>query len=427
MIGHVVRAVRGAGAGRLVVVVGHGGDQVRAALSEDVEIAVQLEQLGTAHATACGFAALGDATKQADVVVGYGDCPLLTDVVFRSLVRGRRESGAAIAIAVSSVDDPTGYGRVIADPDGQVKDVVEEAVATPAQRAIRQINAGMYCFDGAWLGANLKRVLPSPSGEYYLTDLIGIATRSDRTVQAVDVPFTLASGVNDRVQLAEADRVIRDRIRRRLMLSGVTLIDPATTYVDDDVQVGSDTVIYPGSILEGSTAVGTACRIGPRAHIVDSSIGDGVTIDCAVVERAVVQDNAHVGPFCHLRPGARLLTGADLGNYAEVKNATIGIGTRMHHFSYIGDADVGDDVNIGAGTITCNYDSETGVKSRSVVETGASLGSDTLLVAPVRVGENALTAAGSVVTRDVEPGVLVVGAPARPVRARRTRPVPPTG
>jgi bifunctional UDP-N-acetylglucosamine pyrophosphorylase/glucosamine-1-phosphate N-acetyltransferase len=421
MVEHVIRAVRAAEVGRVVVVVGHGADRVRAALPDDVETAIQVEQLGTAHATACGFWVLGDAAKHADIVVCYGDSPLLTDQVFRALIQGRRQSDAAIAIAVSSLDDPTGYGRVLVDGDGRVKEVVEEIAATPSQRMIRQINAGMYCFEGAWLGANLSRVTPSPSGEYYLTDMVAIATSTDRTVQAVETAFDLTSGVNDRVQLAEADRVIRDRVRRHLMLSGVSLIDPSTTYVDVDVQVGPDTVIYPGTILEGSTTIGAECRIGPRAHIVDSSIGDRVTIDSAVVERAVVETGARIGPFSHLRPGAHLLRGAELGNYAEVKNATIGAGTRMHHFSYVGDAEIGDDVNIGAGTITCNYDSETGVKSRTIVGQGASLGSDTLLVAPVRVGQNALTAAGSVVTRDVEAGTLVVGVPARPVRARRAK------
>jgi bifunctional UDP-N-acetylglucosamine pyrophosphorylase/glucosamine-1-phosphate N-acetyltransferase len=245
-------------------------------------------------------------------------------------------------------------------------------------------------------------------------------------VQSVDAPVELTCGVNDRVQLAEAERVARDRVRRRLMLGGVTLIDPASTYVDDAVEVGPDTTIYPGSIVEGTTRIGSGCRVGPRAHIVDSTIGDGVVVDAAVVERSVVMNGARIGPFCHLRPGARLLERADLGNYAEVKNATIGVESKMHHFSYIGDAEIGADVNIGAGTITCNYDSETGRKSRTIVERGVSLGSDTMLVAPVRIGENAITAAGSVVTRDVGDGMVVVGVPARPVRARR-RPDPGHG
>ncbi len=421
MIEHVIRAIQDAGMTRIVVVIGHGGDQVRDALPDGVDVAVQAEQRGTADATMAGLTQIGVAARTANVVVCYGDCPLLSGSVFRDLTTARAETGAAIALAVSSVENPRGYGRVLVGEHGNVQSIVEDAVATDEERRVKQINAGVYCFDGDWLSTYLPLVTPSRTGELFLTDLVQMATESGRLVRAVDTSFELTVGVNDRVQLSDADRVIRDRIRRQMMISGVTLVDPQTTYIDVDVSIGVDTIVYPGTILEGQTRIGSGGRIGPRAHIVDSDLGNDVIVDAAVVERSAVGDGARVGPFSHLRPGSRLMPGADLGNFAEVKNATIGAGSKMHHFSYVGDADVGDGVNIGAGTITCNYDGETGLKSRTVVERGASLGSDTMLVAPVRVGEDAITAAGAVVTRDVEASMVVVGVPARPVRARRPR------
>jgi bifunctional UDP-N-acetylglucosamine pyrophosphorylase/glucosamine-1-phosphate N-acetyltransferase len=426
MIEHVLRSIQAADIRRIVVVVGHGGELVRAALPAGVKAVEQREQLGTAHATSCGVAALADG-ERGDMIVCYGDCPLLTAQIFRDLIEARRKDEAAIALAASRVEDPGGYGRVVVDAEGRVRFIVEEAVATADERRIKLINAGVYCFDGGWLAQTVPLVKPSKTGEYYLTDLIALANDAGRAVQAVEAAYELTSGVNDRVQLAEAERVARDRVRQRLMLAGVTMVDPPSTYVDDDVDVGPDTTIYPGTILEGSTRIGSGCRIGPRAHIVDSSIGDGVVVDAAVVERSEILNGARIGPFCHLRSGARLLERADLGNYAEVKNATIGVGTKMHHFSYVGDAEIGDDVNIGAGTITCNYDSETGRKSQTIIEREVGLGCDTMLVAPVRIGEGAITAAGSVVIRDVEPGTLVVGVPARPIRPRRRRAEPSQG
>jgi bifunctional UDP-N-acetylglucosamine pyrophosphorylase/glucosamine-1-phosphate N-acetyltransferase len=419
MILHVVDALREAEVDRVIVVVGHGSELVRAKLPSDVEIVDQAEQLGTAHATLQARPLLGAAAIGADVIVCYGDCPLLTPSLFQELIQRRHDCGAAIALAVSLADDPRGYGRVIHDADGRVRAIVEEAAATDAERAERYINAGVYCFDGAWLWNNLANVPPARTGEYYLTDLVGMATHDGKVVQSIEAPLVVTSGVNDRRQLAVADRIVRDRIRDTLMLAGVTLVDPAATYVDCGVSVGPDTVLYPGTILEGHTIVGAGCRIGPHSHIVDSEIADDVVVTMSVVERAAVAVGARIGPFSHLRAGARIAAGVELGNYAEVKNASLGAETKMHHFSYVGDAEIGPGVNIGAGTITCNYDGETGLKSQTVVEAGASLGCDTLLVAPVRLGERALTGAGAVVTHDVEPEMLVMGLPARPVRKRR--------
>ena len=418
MINHVVAAARAAEVSRIVVVVGHGAEQVEAALPEGVETVRQPELLGTADAVGRARDLLAAGAVE-DVVVAHGDCPLLTSELFRELIDRRRRTDATITLVVSTADDPRGYGRVRRDPAGQVEAVVEEASASPAERAIAEINAGVYCFEARWLWPQLALVRPSPSGEYYLTDLIELAIRQGKIVQSIEAPLEVTQGVNDRVQLAAAEQVMRQRVRRELMLSGVTLLDPATTYVDVGVTIGRDTTIYPGSLIEGTTAIGNRCQIGPYSRIVDSRLGDEVTVLMSVVEGSELADRSRMGPFSHLRPGARLGEDVELGNYGEVKNASLGAGTKMHHFSYVGDAEVGVNVNLGAGMITCNFDSESGEKSRTVIEDNASIGSDTMLIAPVRVGAGAYTGAGAVVTRDVQAGDVVIGMPAKPLRQRR--------
>ena len=419
MIDYVVTAVRAAGVGRVVVVVGHGAEQVEAALDGATETVRQHEIRGTADAVLRASALLQADERVADVVIAYGDCPLLSGTLFEELIRRRRETGAAIALVASPTDDPRGYGRVIRDADGRVKAIVEEASATEEERAVREINAGVYCVAANWLWDRLPAIRPSPSGEYYLTDLVGMAVRDGHLVYSIEAPIDMTLGVNDRTQLAAAEALVRRRICRDLMLSGITVKDPDQTYVDAGVTIGTDSVIYPGTIIEGATVIGKNCRIGPYTRIADSRIGDDVTVEMSVVESAEIADGVQVGPFSHLRSGARIEARVELGNFAEVKNSRIGAGSKMHHFSYIGDADVGLNVNVGAGTITTNYDSESGIKNRTIVEDGVSLGSDTMLVAPVTIGKDAMTGAGAVVTHDVEPGTLVVGVPARPLRRRR--------
>jgi bifunctional UDP-N-acetylglucosamine pyrophosphorylase / glucosamine-1-phosphate N-acetyltransferase len=421
MIRYAVNAVREAEADRVVVVVGPGADHLRAALPADVEVVVQTRQLGTGDAVRAARDLLVDDEACRDILVTNGDSPLVTGDLLRHLIARRRATDATMALIVSPADDPRGYGRVLRQPNGQVRAIVEEAAASPTELAIQEVNAGIYCFEAGWLWQQLPELAVSNSGEYYLTDLVELATRSGRLVQSIVAPLTTCAGVNDRIQLADAERVVRDRIRRRLMLAGVTITDPASTYVDADVTIGPDTVILPGTSILGSTQIGSGCRIGPQSYVVDSEIADEVIVLMSVVEKAQIARGARLGPFSHLRPGARLLEGAELGNFAEVKNATIGVGTKMHHFSYVGDAEIGRNVNVAAGTITCNYDGETGLKNWTVVEDGALLGSDTLLIAPVRVGEDAVTAAGAVVTRDVDPAMVVAGVPARPNRPRRRR------
>ncbi len=307
--------------------------------------------------------------------------------------------------------DPTGYGRVIRDDDERVYDIVEEQHATRSQAAIHEVNSGVYCIEAEWLWPHLDLLTAHPNGEYYLTDLVGIAVRDGQRVETLRAPIEETMGINDRIQLAEAEQIMRQRILRDLMLSGVTIEDPATTYVDVGVRVGQDSVLRPGTALRGATTIGERCEIGPSSLIRDCTIGDECLVLASWLESASMESGSRVGPMSRLRPGAHLLPGATVGNFGEVKNATLGSGVKMQHFSFIGDATVGDGTNIGAGTITMNYDGK--LKHHTHIGEHAFIGSDTLLRAPVTIGDEATTGAGAVITRDVPPGSLAVGMPAR--------------
>jgi bifunctional UDP-N-acetylglucosamine pyrophosphorylase/glucosamine-1-phosphate N-acetyltransferase len=312
-------------------------------------------------------------------------------------------------------EDPRGFGRLVRNEQGQVMEIVEEAQATPQQLAIRELNVGVYCFAADWLWKALPRIPLSKKGEYYLTDAVGLAVADGLSVQALraDDPGEVI-GINSRVHLAEAEALLRQRINRQWMLSGVTMIDPAATYIEPGVTIGRDTVLWPGTYLQGDTSVGEECVIGPNAIVQGTRVGNRCTILASVLEQAVLEDDVEIGPFGHLRKGAHLAQGVHMGNFGEVKNSYLGPGSKMGHFSYLGDATLGEDVNIGAGTITCNYD---GVhKNPTEIGAGAFIGSDTMLVAPVKVGEGAKTGAGAVVTKNVPPKTLAVGIPARAIR-----------
>ncbi len=417
MLGHVLAALAGTAFGPVVVVVGHGADQVRAACPAGCLFAEQPTPLGTGDAVSKALPLVPGADE---VVVVYGECPLVRRETLEHLLVRHRASKASMTIATALADDPTGFGRILVEGEDAVA-IVEEAVATPEQKAIRRVNGGLYCFDAAWLREALPLVHQSPKGEYYLTDVLALTVAAGRRVAAIESEFLEVVGINDRAQLAESEAALRIRTNRRLMLSGVTLVDPATTYVDVDVVVGVDCLIHPNTHLRGSTSIGEGCEIGPNAEVVDSTIAPRCRVWASAIESSEVGEGTTIGPFSHLRPGTRLAAGVEVGNFAEVKKSSVGTGTKVHHFSYLGDAEVGQGVNVGAGTITCNYNSETGAKSQTVVEAGASLGSDTLLVAPVRVGEGSMTGAGSVVTHDVPPGEIVVGVPARRLRGTSAR------
>lgn len=414
IISHILDAAAEAGIVRPVLVVGHLADQVKSTVGASVRYVVQEPQLGTGHALQQAMAILEPAPRH--LLVLYGDTPLLTSSTMSRMLSTL--DGAAIVLLTAHLPNPTGYGRVVRDGAGGVRAIVEEVDATEEERRLTEINSGLYCFDGRWARENLGKLQMSAKGEYYLTDLVAMAVAEGREVRAVvaEDPSEVM-GVNDRVQLAEADRILRERICRRLMLSGVTIVDPASTYIGRRVSVGADTVIHPGTHLRGRTSIGERCEIGPNSVVVDSTIGNDCVLLSSVVEESWVADRVSIGPFAHLRAGARIGSDVRLGNYAEVKNSTIGEGVQMHHFSYLGDADVGAGANIGAGTITCNFDGRR--KHRTRIGKGAFVGSDTMLRAPVEIGDGAVTGAGSVVTRDVPPGATAFGVPARVREERR--------
>ncbi len=396
-----------------VVVVGHQAEEVRRALAATgARFVLQDPPLGTGHAVQQAREAVGSARW---VLVTNGDMPLLRAETLGQLVAQQQKHRGPLTLLTVVADDPRGFGRVVRDAQGFVQAIVEEAEATPEQRAIRELNVGAYCFEAAWLWANLPRVPLSPKGEYYLTDLVALAVEQGYTVQALTLEDpTEAIGVNNRVHLAEATRVLQQRINRRWMLAGVTLVDPERTYIEPTVTLGQDTVIWPDTYLLGDTHIGAECEVGPHTYIRDSRVGDRCRIFASVLEQAVVEDEVTVGPYGHLRKGAHLAQGVHLGNFGEVKNAYLGPGTKMGHFSYIGDATIGANVNIGAGTITCNYDGVR--KHHTTIEDEVFIGSDTMLVAPLHLGKGARTGAGSVVTKDLPPYTLAVGVPARIIR-----------
>lgn len=393
-----------------LLVVGNGADQVRQAGGGQVTYVEQKEQLGTGHAVLQARPLLEGQSET--VLVWYADMPFLSADTLTRLLELREERNSPIAMLTVEADDPMGFGRILRDEAGQVVGIVEEAVATDAQKEIRELNCGVYCFDGDWLWPHLVQLPLSPKGEYYLTDLVAMAVAEGQTVEALTISgVTEVLGINDRSHLAQAEAIMRQRINENWMLEGVTLLAPALTFIDATVEIGQDTVIYPNTYLQGATAIGCQCRLGPNTIVRESTIGNGCTIEASVVEGAVLEDSVDIGPFSHLRRGAHLAKGVHVGNFGEVKNSYLGPGTKMGHFSYLGDATVGREVNIGAGTITCNYDGQR--KHRTVIEDGAFIGSDTMLVAPVRVGAGATIGAGSVVTHDIPPGSVAYGVPAR--------------
>ncbi len=421
MLEHVLRAV--APLGSITVVIGAGMEAIRELVGARGTCVVQDPPLGTAHALM-----QARSTPTSHVLVTCGDVPLLRTETLRQLQRMRVESDAAAVVLTMTLPNPHGYGRIVREPaTDRVLGIVEEVACSENERAIREVNAGVYCFDGTWVWDALQRVRPNPhNGEYFLTDLIALANQENRIVRAwrvADAEECL--GVNTRADLALAEAVLRCRINLQHMLNGVTLVHPEATYIEPDVQIGADTRIEPNTHLRGNTRIGSGCVIGPNSTLVNAQIGDRVVITHSVVEDAQVEDDADVGPFAHLRRGARVCRRAHVGNFAEIKNSTLGSDSAMGHFSYLGDAIVGERTNLGAGMITCNYDGTH--KHPTYIGNDVFIGSDTMLVAPVSVGDGARTGAGAVVTRDVPPGVTVVGVPARRMERPHAQDAAPAG
>ena len=409
------------GADETVFVLGKDSEDIRSVLDDPrSRYAFQAEHRGTGHAAMQARSLLQGRSDM--VLVYYGNMPLLTTETLQRLVENQSQRRTAITILTLVSDDSMGFGRVVRGPGGDVLEIVEEKVSTPQQLAIREIDCGIYCFDAEWMWSHIDQIPLNPvKGEYSVTDMVGIAVADGKRVEAIvaDDPDEVI-GINNRIHLSWAEAAMRRRINEQLMLAGVTIQDPASTYVDAAVEVGPDTVILANTTLSGSTRIGVECVIGPNSIVQDSTIGDRCRVTSSVIEEAVMEEDCDIGPFGHLRPRARMCVGAHMGNFGEVKNATLGPGARMGHFSYLGDAKIGAGANIGAGTITCNYDGQQ--KHPTTVGENAFVGSGTMLVAPVNVGAGAATGAGSVVTHDVAPNTLVYGVPARPAPGQADRP-----
>ena len=413
MLWYAMQAVRALVDLPPAIVVGYQAEAVQSAINEDALFVLQEQQLGTGHAVKCARSALEGRADT--LLVTFADMPLLRSESLARLVRMHQESGSPVTMTSFIGDEARGFGRVVRDAAGKVTAIVEQAVATPEQLKIREYNVSAYCFDADWLWGALDQVPVSPKGEYYLTDVVGMAVEQGYPVESMILEDASEGvGLNNRVHLATVEKLMRARINEKWMLAGVTLVDPDTTYIEVEVMIGKDTVIQPNTHLRGKSTIGEDCEIGPDTTVIDSVVGSHVRLVASVLEGAQVHDHVTMGPYCHLRKGAVLQEGVHLGNFGEVKDSVLGPGTKMGHFSYIGNATIGENVNIGAGTITCNYDGET--KHPTEIGDDVFIGSDTMLVAPVKIGDRSKTGAGSVVTRDVPQDTLVMGVPAKEKR-----------
>ncbi|WP_308008770.1 bifunctional UDP-N-acetylglucosamine diphosphorylase/glucosamine-1-phosphate N-acetyltransferase GlmU [uncultured Fusobacterium sp.] len=388
-----------------ILILGHKKEEVLKVVGENADYVVQTEQLGTGHAVLQAKNKLKD--YDGDVMVLCGDTPLLREETLKELYKFHKETDSVTTILTSIYDNPFGYGRIVKE-NGLVKAIVEEKEADDKTKKIKEVNAGVYCFKGRELFEALSKITNNnEKGEYYLTDVIGIQVKEGKKVQSYILNDNIEIlGVNSKVELAEASKVLRGRKNIELMEKGAILIDPAAVYIEEDVEIGKDTVIYPGAVLQGKTVIGENCQILGTTRIIDSTLGNDIKIESSVIEESILENGVTMGPFAHLRPKSHLKEKVHIGNFVEVKKSTLEKGVKAGHLTYLGDAQIGEDTNVGAGTITCNYDGKN--KFKTVIGKNSFIGSDSMLVAPVIIGENALIGAGSVITKDVPDNSLAV-------------------
>ncbi|MDO5787868.1 MAG: bifunctional UDP-N-acetylglucosamine diphosphorylase/glucosamine-1-phosphate N-acetyltransferase GlmU [Fusobacterium sp.] len=405
MITKIIDTLSGLNPEENILILGHKKEEVLKVVGENCDYVLQTEQLGTGHAVIQAKEKLEG--YDGDVMILCGDTPLLRESTLKSLYEYHKESGAVTTILTSIYENPFGYGRIVKE-DGLVKAIVEEKEASEEIKKIKEVNAGVYCFNSKELFKALDKIdNNNEKGEYYLTDVIGIQVSENKKVQSFILEDKMEIlGVNSKVELAQAGKVLRDRKNRELMEEGVILIDPETTYVEESVKVGRDTILYPGVVLQGKTVIGENCEIIGNSRIIDSVLGNNIRVESSVIEESILEDGVTMGPFAHIRPKSLLKEKVHIGNFVEVKKSTLEKGVKAGHLTYLGDAQVGENTNIGAGTITCNYDGVN--KFKTVIGKDAFIGSDSMLVAPVNIGEKALIGAGSVITKDVPSNSLAV-------------------
>ncbi len=395
------------------VVVGPEDQAVRDFFGESARFVFQKERLGTAHAVMQATETLQGASDL--VLVINGDMPLLQVETLKSMIEAQENNSGPVTILTGNPSKSRGFGRVVRGADGRISEIVEQAHASPDQLAMMEVNVGAYCFRSDWLWDQLPVLKPSPKGEFYITDMIGMAVGAGEQVGWVETQNEdEIIGINTREHLAEVQAAVQRRINHHWMQSGVTIVDPGNTYIDARVKIGSDTTIMPNTFLQGTTEIGIGCEIGPNSLIRDSSIGDRCQVLMSVLKKAVCEDDVDIGPYAHLRPGAHLGVGVHIGSFGEIKQSRLEAGVKLGHFSYIGDTTIGKNSNIGAGTVTCNFDGES--KHKTIIGENVFIGSDTMLVAPITLGNGSRTGAGSVVTKDVPENTLVAGVPARAIR-----------
>ena len=388
-----------------ILILGHKKEEVLKVVGENADYVVQTEQLGTGHAVLQAKDKLKD--YDGDVMILCGDTPLLREETLKELYKFHKDTDSVTTILTSIYDNPFGYGRIVKET-GLVKAIVEEKEADAEIKKIKEVNAGVYCFKGRELFEALSKITNNnEKGEYYLTDVIGIQDGEGKQVQSYVLSDNIEIlGVNSKVELAQASKVLRDRKNIELMEKGAILIDPATVYIEEDVEIGRDTIIYPGAVLQGKTVIGENCQILGASRIVDSILRNNIKVESSVIEDSILENGVTIGPFAHLRPKSHLKEKVHIGNFVEVKKSVLEKGVKAGHLTYLGDAQIGEDTNIGAGTITCNYDGKN--KFKTIVGKNSFIGSDSMLVAPVIIGENALVGAGSVITKDVPDNSLAV-------------------